>query len=39
MEERKVETMKKERCKDRQCPTHGTLKARGRIFKGRVIKR
>ena len=26
-------------CKDRNCPFHGNLKTRGRIFKGVVVKR
>ena len=26
-------------CKDRHCPFHGDLKVRGRIFKGRVVKK
>lgn len=26
-------------CNDRDCPFHGSLKARGRIFKGRVIRK
>ncbi|MBU4501793.1 MAG: 30S ribosomal protein S17 [Nanoarchaeota archaeon] len=25
-------------CKDRHCPFHGTLKIRGRIFTGKVVK-
>ena len=26
-------------CKDKDCPTHGNLKIRGRTFKGKVIKK
>ncbi len=26
-------------CKDKKCPVHGNLKARGRIFEGRVTKK
>lgn len=26
-------------CKDRDCPVHGNLRVRGRIFEGRVIKK
>ena len=26
-------------CNDKDCPTHGSLKVRGRIFEGRVIKK
>ena len=26
-------------CADKQCPIHGSLKTRGRIFQGRVIKK
>lgn len=28
-----------ENCKDRDCPFHGKLKARGRSFEGKVIKK
>ena len=33
--------MKKEetKCEDKQCPIHGHLKARGKIFKGTVISK
>lgn len=34
----KIET-KKEVCKDIKCPFHGSLKARGRVFKGIVIRK
>jgi small subunit ribosomal protein S17 len=30
---------KQTNCKDKDCPFHGRLKARGRIFEGRVIKK
>ena len=26
-------------CNDVKCPTHGTLKSRGRVFEGRVIRK
>lgn len=26
-------------CKDKDCPTHGKLKVRGRIFEGKVVKK
>ena len=26
-------------CKDKDCPVHGNLKTRGRIFKGKVIRK
>jgi len=35
-EEVAVETGK---CSDRQCPEHGTLATRGRIFEGTVVKK
>jgi len=28
----------KRSCKDRNCPFHGDIKLRGRIFKGKVVK-
>ncbi|MBL7100876.1 MAG: 30S ribosomal protein S17 [Nanoarchaeota archaeon] len=31
-------TKPKADCKDRHCPFHGSLKVRGRIFKGKVVK-
>ncbi len=36
-----VGTLKKEvsKCEDRDCPFHGKLKARGRIFKGHVVRK
>ncbi len=34
-----VETVKNSACNDRNCHVHGTLRARGRIFEGRVIKK
>jgi hypothetical protein len=43
--ERKKETEKEvaklagATCKDRNCPTHGSLKTRGRFFEGTVIKK
>jgi small subunit ribosomal protein S17 len=30
---------KQEECRDRQCPVHGSLKLRGKSFKGYVIKK
>ena len=30
---------KNAKCFDEKCPVHGSLKARGRIFKGEVIKK
>lgn len=45
MEKRKVKTKKKEvelvrtECKDKDCPVHGYLKTRGRIFEGKIIKK
>lgn len=47
-ENKKAETSQKENgiklvvtetCNDRNCPFHGNLKSRGRIFKGKVIKK
>ncbi len=29
----------KEKCEDKNCPFHGKLKLRGRIFKGRVVSK
>jgi small subunit ribosomal protein S17 len=29
----------KEKCDDKNCPFHGELKVRGRIFKGKVVSR
>lgn len=29
----------KEKCEDKNCPFHGSLKLRGRIFQGRVISK
>ncbi len=34
-----VETMKDSACNDRNCHVHGTLKTRGRIFEGKVIRK
>nr|AJS12796.1 30S ribosomal protein S17P [uncultured archaeon] len=34
-----VETAKNSECDDKKCHIHGTLKARGRIFEGKVIKK
>lgn len=31
-------TKPKASCKDRRCPFHGSLKVRGRIFTGKVVK-
>ncbi len=45
MEKKKTEVkiegkkLARARCKDKDCPTHGNLKTRGRTFKGRVIKK
>lgn len=30
---------KQTNCKDKDCPFHGKLKARGRVFEGKVIKK
>ena len=35
----KEKTQKKENCKDKNCPFHGNLKTRGRIFKGIVVSK
>lgn len=35
----KVQNNKDSKCSDKQCPVHGTLSARGRIFEGIVIKK
>ncbi len=35
----KVKESKDGGCSDEQCPVHGTLSARGRIFEGTVIKK
>ncbi len=32
-------TVPKEKCGDRNCPFHGTLKVRGRVFIGEVISK
>jgi len=37
--EKKKEQVTNTECKDIKCPTHGNLKARGRIFEGRVTKK
>ena len=41
--EKKVDKSKKdkssENCIDKNCPFHGNLKTRGRIFEGHVIKK
>ena len=37
--EQKKEFVVGTECKDRQCPEHGTLSTRGRIFEGTVIKK
>ena len=37
--ETKVEEITSENCEDKNCPTHGNLKTRGRTFKGTVIKK
>jgi len=47
MEKKKTETKMKKTdvdgtkavCKDKDCPTHGNLKVRGKIFEGKVIKK
>jgi len=45
MKKIKVKTQKEEakivetECKDKDCPKHGHLKVRGRIFEGRIIKK
>jgi len=38
IEKKKLE-VEKSSCADATCPEHGSLKARGRIFKGYVIKK
>lgn len=38
-EEEKMKDIAGAECSDLQCPVHGTLSARGRIFEGRVIKK
>ena len=35
----KMKRKEKDSCADAQCPIHGSLKSRGRIFKGYVIKK
>tara|TARA_Y100000310_G_C20472724_1_gene710874 strand:- start:557 stop:922 length:366 start_codon:yes stop_codon:yes gene_type:complete len=35
----KIKKKNKDSCADRDCPTHGRLKVRGRHFKGEVIKK
>ena len=37
--ERKVEKIVETICNDKDCPVHGNLKIRGRVFKGRIIKK
>ena len=32
----KIKTTPKEKCSDKNCPFHGTLKIRGRVFKGKI---
>jgi len=32
-------TLPKEKCEDKNCPFHGSLKVRGRTFRGKVISR
>jgi small subunit ribosomal protein S17 len=43
MKEKTIEGKKQKlvgtECKDRDCPIHGRLKVRGKIFKGKVIKK
>jgi small subunit ribosomal protein S17 len=41
MVETKAKKTKKENtsCADKDCPSHGHLKARGKIFEGKVLKR
>jgi len=44
MTETKVETMEKKKivgtgCNDKNCPKHGNLKVRGKVFEGIVIKK
>jgi small subunit ribosomal protein S17 len=29
----------KEKCKDKNCPFHGTIKIHGRIFKGKIVSK
>lgn len=39
MKQEKTVERKIEECKDEQCPIHGSLSARGRIFEGTIIKK
>ncbi|MBU4070282.1 MAG: 30S ribosomal protein S17 [Nanoarchaeota archaeon] len=44
VKERKIQEKEKSgivitECKDKDCPTHGNLKIRGRVFEGKVIKK
>jgi small subunit ribosomal protein S17 len=41
MEKQKIQDMKEKKsdCTDKQCPLHGSLKLRGRSFKGYVIRK
>ncbi|MBU3913468.1 MAG: 30S ribosomal protein S17 [Nanoarchaeota archaeon] len=39
IEEKKKEIAAGAVCDDKQCPEHGTLSARGRIFEGTVVKK
>ncbi len=38
-EEKKKSPLVRTECSDKNCPFHGNLKTRGRIFKGKVIKK
>ena len=38
-EEKVSQSSKTEKCTDKDCPTHGSLKVRGRHFKGKVVKK
>lgn len=37
VEKPKIESKTETKCKDRNCPFHGSLKTRGRIFTGTVV--
>ncbi|MDP3992520.1 MAG: 30S ribosomal protein S17 [Candidatus Pacearchaeota archaeon] len=39
MEKKKVVVVTAARTDDRDCPIHGNLKARGRVFEGKVIRK
>lgn len=39
LEEKKIKSEEKTICNDIKCPFHGTLSLRGRVFRGKVIKK